>query len=184
MMSPLGRVPQGRRTRRRGRRSWPLVTFVLVFTLAAVVVWWRVLNDSPGQGGTSAQGCSSTQAATAADLKYKDVSVRVYNSTNRQGLAGSVGRQLQARGLNVLTMANDPTTRDVHGVAEIRYGDAGTTQAHMIKAMIPGATLVKDSRTDDVIDLALGPKFAKLAGAEAVHKALADLPTSPSSGSC
>jgi hypothetical protein len=183
MMSPLGRVQGKQKTRRRGRRAWPLVTFVLIFTLIAGVVWWRVLNDSSEKNDAKGGACSSAQATTAADLAPKDVSLRVYNSTNRQGLAGSVGKALQARGLDVLTMANDPTTRDVHGVAEIRYGDPGDAQAHLIKALIPGGKMVKDTRTDNVVDLALGPKFAKVASKQAVQKALARLPSSSSAGS-
>lgn len=183
MMSPLGRVQRKERARHRGRRSWPLVTFVLIFTLVAGVVWWRVLNDSSKNDSAKSGACSSAQATTAADLSPKDISLRVYNSTNRQGLAGSVGKQLQGRGVNVLTMANDPTTRDVQGVAEIRYGDSGAAQATFVKALIPGGRMVKDSRTDDVVDLALGPKFAKLAAEQAVQKALARVPSHASASS-
>lgn len=183
MMSPLGRVQRKERSRRRGRRSWPLVTFVLVFTLVAGVVWWRVLNDSSTSDGAKSGTCSSAQASTAADLSPKDVSLRVYNSTDRQNLAGSVGKLLQGRGLTVLTMANDPTTRDVHGVAEIRYGESGTAQATYIKALIPGGRMVKDSRTDDVVDLALGPKYTKLATKQAAHQALSRLPSRPTASS-
>ena len=172
MLSPLGRVPRRAPVTRRSRRAWPMVMFLVVFFVAAVVVWWRVINND-SHSGKSASACAS--AARANTLTAHDVQVRVYNSTERAGLAAIVSGQLQKMGLDIIATANDPTTRKVRGVGEIRYGADGAKEARIIHAALPGATLVEDRRTDSTIDLALGPSYHALAKPQAVTQEVAEL---------
>jgi LytR cell envelope-related transcriptional attenuator len=151
-----------------------MVIFIVVFAIAAIAVWWRVItNDDKPKHSAS---CSSSQSASA--LTAHDVQVRVYNATTREGLAASVSKQLSGRGLDVITTANDPTSRKVTGVAEIRYGSAGSAQAKLLLSALPGATMVKDRRTDATVDVALGPHFHALASATAIDHAITALKAS------
>lgn len=173
MMSPLGRVPQRTQRRRRAnRRAWPLVVFILVFAIAAGVVWWRAFHT------TSTTPCPT--ARPAPTLTLHTIQVRVYNATQRQNLAASVGHQLQVDGLSVLTIANDPTHRRVAGVGQIRHGPAGRAQARVLAAAVPGAVLVPDRRIDSIVDVALGPHFTRLAPLPAIRRALTRVTATPS----
>jgi hypothetical protein len=181
MLSPLGKLPKRTPdTHRRGRRAWPMVVFILVFAIAATVVWWRVISSDSQQGKHPSCAASSNSA-----LSTHDVQVRVYNSTSRSGLAAGASKDLRSRGLDVIATANDPTTRKVTGVAEIRYGATGSAQAKVLLAALPGATLVRDRRTDATVDVALGPHFHAVAPAAAINGAVKKLTASSSaSKSC
>lgn len=168
MMSPLGKVPRRAPSQpKRGRRAWPMVIFILVFVIAAIAVWWRVITNDDHKPKQSAS-CSSSQSALTAH----DVQVRVYNATSREGLAATVSKELRGRGLDVIATANDPTSRKVAGIAEIRYGSTGSAQAKLLEAALPGATMVRDRRTDATVDVALGPHFHALAAATVIDHAI------------
>lgn len=172
MMSPLGRVPQRTpRRRRANRRAWPLVVFIVVFAVAAGVVWWRAFH-------TSAKTPCPVAKPTPT-LTLHTIQVRVYNATQRSHLAASVGHQLQADGLSVVTVANDPTHQRVAGVAQIRHGPAGRAQARILAAAVPGAVLVSDRRTDSIVDVALGPHFSRVAPLPAIRRALTRVTARP-----
>lgn len=174
MLSPLGKVPRRAPTQgKRGRRAWPMVIFIVVFAIAATAVWWRVITNDDHKPKHSAS-CATNQSALTAH----DVQVRVYNATTREGLAAAVSKQLRGRGLDVIATANDPTSRKVTGVAEIRYGSTGSMQAKLLEAALPGATMVKDRRTDATVDVALGPHFHALASATAIDHAISALKAS------
>jgi hypothetical protein len=106
------------------------------------------------------------------------VQVRVYNATTREGLAAAVSKQLRGRGLDIIAIANDPTSRKVTGVAEIRFGSTGSAQAKLLQAALPGATMVRDRRTDSTVDIALGPHFHALASTTAIDHAISTLKAS------
>lgn len=174
MLSPLGKVPRRAPAQpKRGRRAWPMVVFIVVFAIAAIVVWWRVITRDDHKPSHSAS-CSASQSAITAH----DVQVRVYNATTREGLAAAVSKQLRGRGLDVIATANDPTSRKVTGVAEIRYGSTGSLEAKLLQAAVPGATMVKDRRTDATVDVALGPHFHALAAAATIDHAIGALKAS------
>ena len=174
MLSPLGKVPRRPPSQpKRGRRAWPMAIFIVVFAIAAIAVWWRVITHDDHKPKHSAS-CSSSQSALTAH----DVQVRVYNATTREGLAASVSKQLTGRGLDVIATANDPTSRKVTGVAEIRYGSTGSAEAKLLEAAVPGATMVKDRRTDATVDVALGPRFRALAPATVIDHAISALKAS------
>ncbi len=175
MLSPLGRVPQRRpvaRRRRRRRRPVPAVILLVALSVLAAVVWWRVLNRTePAE--SAAAPCTTTPTLAALSLDPRTVRVRVYNATERAGLARTVGGQLRQRKFAIAAMSNDPLaeTRPVQGVGELRYGEQGTEQAILISLHVPGVALLKDARTDSVVDLALGPKFTRLATGAQVEQA-------------
>jgi hypothetical protein len=169
-LSPLGRVPKRRRRRPRYpfrfRRAVPALVMILGLCALAGSVWLRVLDRV--DAGAAAAGCDDDGASrlAAATLAPGQVQVRVYNSTDRDGLARRVSTELRERGFAVLTAANDPLIdlRRVSGVAEVRYGKAGSKQAELVRRQVPGARLYLDRRrADRAVDLALGAAYKRLA---------------------
>lgn len=143
-----------------------MAVFVLVLAIAAAAVWIRIFSDD--NRTATLTGPASCRAATPA-LSAHLVVVRVYNSTERAGLAARTTKALRDRGFDVVTTANDPvTTRRVSGVGEVRFGPAGAARARIIAAAVPGARLVTDGRATTTVDVALGPSFRAVAPAGVV----------------
>jgi hypothetical protein len=163
-LSPMGRVPQRRpvppRVRPR-RRAGPWLAFLAVLVVIAVVVWWQVLGtDTAGPGQV---GCGPKVDQSVTTMSPKSVRVRVYNATDRVGLAKQVADGLRKRHFAVLAASNDTLDRPVSGVGEIRYGANGEKQALLLSFWLPGVELVSDPRRDAAVDFAVGPTFRGLA---------------------
>jgi LytR cell envelope-related transcriptional attenuator len=171
MLSPLGRVPRRRPpVRRRSRRPGPALVLLLALSMLAVLVWWRVLH--PGPAGSAASACQGRPAAAVLSLDPRRVKVRVYNATERAGLARSVAIQLRRRGFSISATSNDPLTdvRLVSGVGEVRYGAQGATAAELVSWHFPGVRKAEDPRSGAVVDIAVGPGFHRLATAAQIAK--------------
>jgi hypothetical protein len=153
------------------RRAVPALVMMLVLAGIAGATWWKVADRR--QAAQAADACQS-----AALLDPHTVKVRVYNNGDAQGLARTVAGQLSRRGFVVLSTANDPL-KDRRPIstawAEVRYGKAGAGQAKLVAAHVPYAKLVRDGRKDTAVDLALGPKFQRLANTQELAKKMAAL---------
>ena len=121
-------------------------------------------------------------------MSPKSVRVRVYNATDRTGLAKQVADGLRQRHFIVLASGNDPLrdTRQADGIGEIRYGPNGEKQALLLSFWLPGIHLVSDTRRDVAVDLAVGPTYRALATdaqvAKAKKAAIAAAPSGPACG--
>jgi hypothetical protein len=174
----VGRRPAGPRK----RRPLPALILLLVLALAAIGVWWNVLRADAAHDREVAAACSSASAAPPS-LDPTTVTLRVFNATDRPGLAGTVATELQARGFVVAEIANDSADVDVTGVGELRFGPMGAEAADFVRVFLPGATDRPDTRADDRVDLVIGPDFQSLAPADQVSAALAPA-ASASAASC
>lgn len=163
-----GRRPEAPR---RNRRPLPALVFLLVLALAAMAVWWNVLGDERAREDAEAAVCSSASAAPS-ELDPATVQIRVFNATDVPGRAGEVTTTLESRGFVVTETANDPTTAEVTGVGELRFGTPGRETADFLRLYLPGATDRIDTRSSGLVDLVIGPDFAGLAGEEEVAAAL------------
>ena len=157
---------------RRDRRPVPPLVFLLVLALAALGVWWKVLDDA-GAREDAAQAACETAAAAPPSLDPSTLSIRVYNATDRGGLANTVAAELQARGFVVEEIANDPTEREVTGTGEVRHGPRGNDAARYLALFLPGAGDLLDTRATATVDLVIGPDFQALATPEEVAATLA-----------
>jgi hypothetical protein len=101
-----------------------------------------------------------------------EVTVNVYNTTYKTGLAKVVADQLKARSFKVKDVANDPQRTLQMGTAIIRYGEEGDLAAALLKGHVPGAQLVKDTRAGSTVDLVIGNAYTDLVP-------LADVPPLP-----
>ena len=166
---------------RSGRRPLPPLIFLLVLALAALGVWWKVMQQHEAQTVAEERACASAEAAPPS-LDPTTVQLRVFNATDQAGLAQTVATQLQQRGFTVTEIANDPSEREVTGVGELRYGVAGREVARFVRLLLPGAGDYGDTRADAKVDLVIGPDFTGLASAEQVAAAL--LPASSAAAAC
>jgi hypothetical protein len=79
-------------------------------------------------------------------------------------------------------VANDPTSREVTGTGEIRYGARGADAAAFLGAFLPGSGEYLDTRATEQVDLVIGPEFAALATPEEVAAAL--VPPADAAAAC
>ena len=167
-MSILGRgdlVPR----RRRGRPRWPLVLLAVV-ALAAVgyvgdrYVWPHLRSSTP----TATQPVCPTRGPAPPIPNARTVSLRVRNSTVREGLAAQVAAALHRRGFHVHGVGN--TSAKVTGTAMVRYSADRAQQAKSVAAQVDRPVLVKVGGKG-VLDLDLGTKWRALASPTAVRAA-------------
>lgn len=156
---------------RSGRRPLPPLIFLLVLAVVALGVWWYVLHQNSADQASRAAACSSAAQAPPS-LAPSTVTVRVLNATDQAGLAGTVAKDLQARGLTVSEVGNDSSGRKVTGVGEIRHGPRGAQAAAYMRAYVKGASDYLDTRATATVDVVLGPDFKQLATPEQVAAAL------------
>jgi hypothetical protein len=143
------------------------VTFLGIFAVVLAVgvlayTFWLGIWAWPFGGPATAECVPVVPTPTAAAVK--DTSVRVYNATNRRGLAMSVAKDLQSRGFLVPMWDNDPASAAMKSAAEVRYGPDGLLAARTIAAQVNGiAVLVPDeNRVGSAVDLVLGAGFKNL----------------------
>ena len=96
-----------------------------------------------------------------------DITVNVYNSTTRKGLAKTASQALAGQQFRIQAVGNDPLKKTITAVAEIRYAKSTTEQAKVLAARFPGAKLVQDKRTTGILDVSLGQKFTKVVSPKA-----------------
>jgi hypothetical protein len=158
---------------RSGRRPIPPLIFLLVLALAALGVWWNVLQQDQNRAATQQAACSTAQQA-APSLDPKAVQVRVLNATDQQGLAQTVAAALRQVGFVVESVENDRSGRQVTGVGEVRHGPGadGTGTARYVELYLPGATDYQDTRATAQVDVVVGPEYKALADADKVAAAL------------
>jgi LytR cell envelope-related transcriptional attenuator len=151
------------------RRPLPALIALLALTLLTALVWWRVLN----RGGSSHPTSCSGATAVVVLPQPSSVSLSVYNSTNRSGLAKAAAKVLTADGFKVLSWQNDPANQVIQGVAEIRYSLDQKTNATLVAYYFPGAKLVQyQAETESKLVVSLGTKFVKVTSPQDVRTAL------------
>lgn len=153
------------------RRPLPALIALLALTLLTALVWWRVLNR--GGGSSHPSSCAGRTAAIVLPQPAA-VSLSVYNSTTRTGLAKATAKVLTADGFKVLGWQNDPANQVIQGVAEIRYSLDQKTNATLVAYYFPGAKLVQyQAETESKLVVSLGTKFVKVTPQPDVRAALA-----------
>ena len=153
-------VESGASMARRARRRRALITLGVVALMLFFAFWYAY---SYYQGSDKAKAAPSpTCTATSTAKTPGQVTVNVYNATDRTGLAAKTAADVRKRGFKISTVSNDPLQKDVAVAAEVRYGPTGRDSAKLVLTLVKGAKAVKDSRTDSSVDLVLGAKFTAL----------------------
>ena len=148
-----------RRRRQRTARILTVVALLMLGSFTVAAVYYQVwAGHSASPKPLASPGCQTADPSTSPGT----VTINVYNATDRAGLAGSVAKSLRTQGFKVATVSNDPTGKSMGGVGEVRHGPTGAAGASLAAARLPGATVVRDARTDDTVDLVLGSRFRAL----------------------
>ena len=149
--------------RRRRRRALITLTVVPVLLVGSFLYATAYVQ---GWVGTSAPKPVTSAACDEATLTRVvtpgTVTVNVYNSTSREGLAASVAKSLRAQGFRVAIVGNDPLGMSIQGVGAVRRGPTGALGATLAATRLAGAKVVPDNRTDATVDIVLGDKFRAL----------------------
>lgn len=185
------------------RRQSPVVGIVLVIVGMVVLFAAGYGLSRIIQGGSSSDSSSSSSSASASGEttapepcvtvtvtpgaalpSAAQVTTNVYNATDRTGLAAATAEELGVRGFIIGKIDNDPLSKTITGVAEIRHGPSGESAAQLMAFYLPGALLVNDGRKDATIDTVLGAAYTEVAAQSAVDAALASPSPSPSGPGC
>jgi hypothetical protein len=163
-----------------------LVVVGVLAVAAIVFVIVALVRDTQG-GPTAGEECPA--GAPRADLTLPDdpaeVSVKIYNGTDKPGLADSVTNEFKNRRFTTQKPAESKTK--YKGVAEIRYGPDSVGKAQLLRAYFLAQSKMSYSakRKGQVIDIVIGNEFRQLATTTEVNQSLVEVgePTLPP-GSC
>jgi hypothetical protein len=103
------------------------------------------------------------------------IPLRVLNASDVTGQAKTVTDELRDAGFTAIGQQhNDPLypAWDLRCYGEIRYGWAGLAEARTVLIIAPCAQLVRDDRSDNSVDLALGKLYQVEPITAAVRKEL------------
>ena len=101
---------------RSGRRPLPPLIFLLVLAIAAVAVWWYVIRQDEQHVAAQRAACSTVSAAPPS-LQPASITLRVYNATDKAGLATTVAQDFPDRRVLVVeTDARRPVLADDFGL--------------------------------------------------------------------
>jgi hypothetical protein len=159
---------------------------VSLLAVAAVVTWTVVLVDANGPSAATACPAPATGSlpGEVVDLKALDpvapvppsaARVRVLNAGGQRGQANLVAAQLSDLGFpEAAPPDNDPLypNGDMECVGQLRFGPAGQGAARTLALVLPCTELVRDDRTDDAVDVAVGTGFRDVNPPRAVRNAL------------
>ncbi|BCW69512.1 LytR C-terminal domain-containing protein [Arthrobacter sp. NicSoilB8] len=158
------------RLRRRILHGVVLVILVGMI-VAAIVVALAIMNGQIKLPAAEERSKAPVSVCPAAIFDYtppEKITVNVYNSTSRPGLARSVADALAARKFAVSAVGN--TTSSYRGVALIVSGAAGQAAAFSVQRHVPDSDYLQDGRTDPSVDVILTGDFKELAKPELVDQ--------------
>jgi LytR cell envelope-related transcriptional attenuator len=183
MLTPRGAGAYRPGRRGRGRRLLGLVVVLLLLAGAGGGGWWWLTQRTPGHVATTAPRPSCPPPSPAPTVvPAAQVTVNVYNGTERRGLAATVATELTRRQFRVGKVTNDPLKRKVPGLAEVRASVAGRDAARTLAAHVGEVVAVPDQRKDASVDLVLGASFKALRAPAAAAAALTPTPAPRPSG--
>lgn len=185
---PDRRVPLYQR-----RRTRPALVLGGVLAVIALVTWTVVLVNS--SGSASGQACPTPANGTPAGeilpsnglngtepIAPSGTKVKVLNAGGQRGQANLVAAELGDLGFpEAVPPANDPLFPDENLTCQgqIRFGAAGAGAARTLSLVVPCTELVRDTRTDDSVDLAVGTAFGGVNPSKAARDALDELARPP-----
>jgi len=179
------------------RRRGPVLGIVIVLAVAAVATWTTVLvNASSSSGGaacpaptagpTPGRVLASHALDAVAPVPASTVKVRVLNAGGQRGQGNLVAAQFGDLGFGeAAPPENDPhfPKGDMTCRGQIRFGPAGERAASTMALVVPCAELVRDTRAESTIDVAVGTGFGDVNPVRAARDALDELAAGGEPGS-
>ncbi|MGY2743863.1 LytR C-terminal domain-containing protein [Pseudarthrobacter sp. O4] len=148
-----------------------VVLVLLVGLIAAAIVVALAIMNGQIKVPTAERSRAATRLCPEATYDYTPpdkITLNVFNSTNRPGLAQSVADAFAARHFIVGAVGN--TASSYRGVALIVSGAAGQSAAFSVQRNVPGSDYVQDDRTDPSVDVILTGDYKELTGPELVDQ--------------
>ncbi len=145
----------------KGRTAGTLLVLGVVLVLMLVVGWHAFRAPFPSLSGNSATPkCDAVKVKSK--IFRKEITVSVFNGTNRKGLADRTMADLEKRSFRPGTVGNAPIGSVAY--AEVRSTIKDDPAAQLVANQFkPPADVVQDSNDlGPGIDLVLGTKFTKL----------------------
>jgi hypothetical protein len=163
-----------------------LVVVGVLAVAAVVFVITALARDTQGET-TTGENCPP--GAPLADMQLPDdpaeVTVKIFNGTNKAGLADSVTNEFKNR--RFVTQKPAESKTKYKGVAEIRFGPDSVGKAQLLRAyfLAQSKMTYNPKRKGAVIDIVVGNEFRQLATTTEVNQSLVEVgePTLPP-GSC
>jgi hypothetical protein len=147
--------------------------------LAAIIFVTVALIKDRQSGATASQGCPDDAVLANITLPQdeSEVTLNVYNATDKPGLAGEVKTEFKNRKFKVDKSGNDPLKKAVAAVAALRYGPKAVGKAWLVRAYFLNEAKIEFDikRADDTVDVVLGTKYLELATQTEVKQALTQL---------
>jgi hypothetical protein len=146
-----------------------LVAFLAVAGLGAVAVYTGTIEPPFDRDFTAKE--TKVDAAFSqpclpegtTPVGYGDITLNVFNATDRGGLASTVTSQLAERGFVVATTGNSEAK---NAGVRIAFGAAGLAQAYTVAAHFPESSFYYDAREDASVDVVLGESYEALTAPE------------------
>ena len=150
----------------RGLSTAITLTVLVALLVAGAVVGFRALFAPIDEEPTTAQSaCTPQPVAAGQRISSQDVTVSVFNASNRSGLANETLNRLSKRGFQIGDAGNAPAG------TRVRTVQVWTTQEDDIAARLVARQFGRDTVVrvqDDLgvgIDVVVGPKFRGLVAA-------------------
>lgn len=143
--------------RRQRRRR--LLLFV---TLPGLVLGTATVATAYGTGLIGTPDVSTCSAQTVTAPQRGSFKIELLNSSDTDGLATEVERELVQRDFKIASVGNADSSVYVRGAATIYHGPKGLKNALLLQKQIPGSKLWNDSRKGDDVQLVLGYGYDKL----------------------
>ena len=162
----------------------------IVGTLAVAATVLVVVTMTKDTQTETAAGPKCDPALVPVSLELPDsetpIKIKVFNATNKPGVAASVATDLKYRKFDVIETGNAPAAVP-NEVAILRYGPKAIANAHVLKAYFLNEA-EKDfdiKREDDIVDVVIGGNYKELATHTEFNQAIGALgrPTAPA-GTC
>lgn len=140
-----------------------VVLVVLVGLIVTAIIVALAIMNGLIRIPTAERSRAPVSACPTATFDYTPndkVNLRVFNATNRPGLARSVADEFLARKFAVSEVGN--TQSGYRGVAAVVSGAAGQSAAFSLQRNLPESDYFQDGRSDGSVDVILTNEFKEL----------------------
>ncbi|MBB2939106.1 hypothetical protein FHX82_006192 [Amycolatopsis bartoniae] len=159
----------------RKRRPAPLLIFIGVMGLVALVVWVRavtsrtdidaLLHCEPAPapvGGVTYTALGHGSLDDTTPLPPDKVAVRVLNASQARGQGAITTESLRELGFTQIAPPDvDPAypNQELKCHGQLRFGDNGRSAARTLSLVLPCVELIRDTRADASVDVSIGSNF-------------------------
>lgn len=167
---PVDRTAKKRASVRRHRRERQILVFGLILVgMGLAGVFFASVYRGDVEGPFSEAFVTPASAfetevndacppSGALPLPATEIALRVMNSTDTAGLAGTAATDLRGRGFVVTDASN--WNRSFDGAVRIYYGELGLVQAYTLATYFTESEIILDTRDSPVLDLILGDDYS------------------------